>query len=99
VGLILHVMTFRVHAMFCRELPFGVLAGQPANRSKMTCRKPRQSFASEGIYLAKVGVEGSNPFARSNNALSHSLLQARIAGSFCGRPGEASGWGSSSLTE
>jgi len=31
-------------------------------------RKGQQTGANAGNYLAKVGVEGSNPFARSKNS-------------------------------
>ena len=32
------------------------------------------------LYLAKVGVEGSNPFARSNFLLTQECLSPRISG-------------------
>jgi len=35
---------------------------------KAAVRKGQQTGANAGNYLAKVGVEGSNPFARSKNS-------------------------------
>ena len=37
---------------------------------KAAVRKGQQTGANAGNYLAKVGVEGSNPFARSKNSPS-----------------------------
>jgi hypothetical protein len=40
-------------------------------------RKGQQTGANSGNYLAKVGVEGSNPFARSNKTSQEPGLSAR----------------------
>jgi len=42
---------------------------------KAAVRKGQQTSANAGNYLAKVGVEGSNPFARSNSSpIAHSSV-------------------------
>jgi hypothetical protein len=50
--------------------------------TKAAARKAEQTGANAGNYLAKVGVEGSNPFARSNdfNALGDGVLWQTSAG-------------------
>jgi hypothetical protein len=44
---------------------------------KAAVRKGQQTGAKAGNYLAKVGVEGSNPFARSNKTSQEPGLSAR----------------------